>query len=118
MEFTLLDSLDRSFSSTLLPINNHEEQNEQKNTLYLLNLYYYFCLVMPTPLDLLEETLGHFHEGARSVRAYTDDTTYIITKANDTGDFWVATEEPSFPKTKTRQLETYFEDVFGVEARY
>jgi hypothetical protein len=77
-----------------------------------------FVLVMPTPLDLLEETLGHFHEGARSVRAYTDDTTYIITKANDTGDFWVATEEPSFPKTKTRTLETYFEQVFGVEARY
>lgn len=77
-----------------------------------------FACTMAIPLNLLEETLGHFHEGARSVRAYTEETTYIITKASEAGDFWVATEEPTFPKTKTRSLETYFEDVFGVEARY
>lgn len=69
-------------------------------------------------LNLIEETLEHFKEGARSVRAYTNDTTYIITKANEAGDFWVATEEPGFKKIKTNSLHSYFAEVFGVEAKY
>jgi hypothetical protein len=68
-------------------------------------------------LNLLEETLSHFNEGARSVKAYTNDNTYIITRAGTT-DFWVATEEPGFPKTKTTSLENYFKEVFGIEANY
>ncbi|MFZ6014616.1 MAG: hypothetical protein ACOYXT_30025 [Bacteroidota bacterium] len=69
-------------------------------------------------LDLLEETLSHFNEGAKSVRAYTQDTTYIITRVSDSNQFWVATEEPGFPKTKVDNLDKYFKEVFGVEARY
>ena len=69
-------------------------------------------------LNLIEETLGHFAEGARSVRAYTNDTTYIITKANEKDEFIVTTEEPGFPKNKTKALDSYFEKVFGIEARY
>lgn len=69
-------------------------------------------------MDLIEETKGHFQEGARSVRAYTDDTTYIITKGNDDTEFVVTTEEPGFPKSKTKSLEGYFKKVFGIEARY
>jgi hypothetical protein len=68
-------------------------------------------------LNLLEETLSHFNEGARSVKAYTNDKTYIITRAN-AKDFWVASEEPGFPKTKTPSLENYFKEVFGIEATY
>jgi hypothetical protein len=68
-------------------------------------------------LNLLEETLSHFNEGARSVKAYTNDKTYIITRAN-AKDFWVALEEPGFPKTKTASLENYFKEVFGIEANY
>jgi hypothetical protein len=68
-------------------------------------------------LNLLEETISHFNEGAKSVRAYTNDKTYVITRANAT-DFWVASEEPGFPKTKTISLETYFKEVFGIEAKY
>ena len=67
-------------------------------------------------MNLMEETLGHFQEGARSVRAHTEDMTYIITKDKD--GFVVATEEPGFPKTKTKSLEGYFKNVFGIEARY
>jgi hypothetical protein len=67
-------------------------------------------------MDLIEETIGHFEEGARSVRAYTNDTTYIITKGND--GFIVTTEEPGFPKSKTKSLDRYFDQVFGIEARY
>ena len=69
-------------------------------------------------LNLIEETLEHFKEGAMSVRAHTDEVTYVITRVKDTGEFWIATEEPGFPKTKTKSLEKYFENVFGVEARY
>jgi hypothetical protein len=68
-------------------------------------------------LNLLEETLSHFEEGARSVKAYTNDKTYIITRANPT-DFWITLEEPGFPKTKTTSLENYFKEVFGIEANY
>jgi hypothetical protein len=68
-------------------------------------------------LNLLEETISHFNEGARSVRAHTNDKTYVITRANAT-EFWVAAEEPGFPKTKTTSLETYFKEVFGIEAKY
>ena len=74
--------------------------------------------VMAALLNLIEETLEHFKEGARSVRAYTNDTTYIITKANDSGDFWIATEEPGFTKIKTNALHQYFVHVFGIEAKY
>jgi hypothetical protein len=69
-------------------------------------------------LDLLEETMNHFNEGAKSVRAYAHDKTYIITKANHADFFWVASEEPGFPKTKAVSLENYFTEVFGIEANY
>jgi hypothetical protein len=68
--------------------------------------------------DLVEETIGHFNEGARSVKAYTNDKTYIITKAGEPHEFWVAIEEPGFPKTKTSSLNSYFKEVFGIEAKY
>lgn len=68
-------------------------------------------------LNLLEETKTHFSEGARSVRAYSNDKVYIITKASEE-EFWVALEEPGFPKTKTTSLEKYFREVFGIEAKY
>jgi hypothetical protein len=69
-------------------------------------------------LDLLEETKGHFAEGARSVRAYSNDNTYIITRAKDSDEFFVALEVPGFPKTKVSSLDGYFVDVFGIEAVY
>jgi hypothetical protein len=69
-------------------------------------------------MNLIEETVGHFKEGARSVRAYTEDTTYIITKGKEDSEFMVTTEEQGFPKRKTRSLNEYFKDVFGIEARY
>ena len=68
--------------------------------------------------NLVEETLNHFSEGARSVKAYSNDKTYIITRAQNSDDFWIAEEEPGFPKTKTTSLEKYFSDVFGIEANY
>ncbi len=69
-------------------------------------------------MNLMEETIGHFQEGARSVRAYTNDTTYIITKGIDEDGFIITTEEPGFPKNKTKTLDRYFEKVFGIEAKY
>lgn len=69
-------------------------------------------------LNLLEETKSHFREGARSVRAYTNDKVYIITRVNDSDLFWIALEEPGFTKTKTASLEPYFQEVFGIEAKY
>jgi hypothetical protein len=69
-------------------------------------------------LNLVEETMNHFSEGARSVKAYSNDKTYIITKAKDADHFWVTLEEPGFPKTKATSLEKYFNDVFGIEANY
>ena len=71
---------------------------------------------MSTWINLIEETLEHFEEGARSVRAYTDEMTYIITR--DKGGFIITTEEPGFPKTKTQSLEPIFDDVYGIEAKY
>lgn len=68
-------------------------------------------------LNLIEETKTHFSEGARSVRAYSNDKVYVITKANE-DEFWVALEEPGFPKTKTTTLDKYFKEVFGIEAKY
>ena len=73
---------------------------------------------MSQSLNLIKETLEHFNEGARSVRAYTDETMYIITRANDSDEFWIATEEPGFTKIKTNTLAPYFKEVFGVEAKY
>jgi hypothetical protein len=73
---------------------------------------------METWLNLLEETINHFEEGAMSVKAYSSDKTFIITRVKDSNDFWVALEEPGFPKTKTTSLEKYFRDVFGIEAKY
>ena len=69
-------------------------------------------------LDLLEETKSHFAEGARSVRAYTNENTYIITRVSETDEFFVALEEPGFPKTRVTSLDDYFTDVFGIEAVY
>jgi hypothetical protein len=68
-------------------------------------------------IDLIAETKSHFEEGAKSVRAYTEDTTYIITRESDT-QYVITTEEPGFPKKKTGSLEEYFKNVFGIEARY
>ena len=69
-------------------------------------------------MNLIEETIEHFEEGARSVRAYSDETTYIITKGNTDSDFIVTLEAPGFPKERTMSLEKYFSDVFGIEAKY
>ena len=69
-------------------------------------------------MNLMEETISHFEEGARSVRAYTNETTYIITKAKDVEGYIVTTEEPGYPKNQTTTLDRYFEKVFGIEARY
>ena len=69
-------------------------------------------------MNLVEETIEHFEEGARSVRAYTDEATYIITRDKSGAGFVVTTEEPGFPKNRTESLEGYFSDVFGIEAKY
>jgi hypothetical protein len=66
----------------------------------------------------MEETLNHFNEGARSVKAYSNDKTYIITRDKNSDEFFVTLEEPGFPKTKATSLEQYFTDVFGIEANY
>jgi len=68
--------------------------------------------------DLLEETLSHFSEGARSVRAYSNDKTFIITRGKEHNEFYITLEEPGFPKTKTTSLDIFFSDVFGIEATY
>ncbi|MBT1703993.1 hypothetical protein [Chryseosolibacter indicus] len=73
---------------------------------------------MQEHLDLINETLSHFQEGAKSVRAYSDEMTYIITKVKDSDDYWVALEEPGFPKQRASSLEQFFDEVFGIEARY
>lgn len=73
---------------------------------------------MSTSIDLIGETIEHFQEGARSVRAYTDDKTYIITKEKNSAEFIVTLEDPGFPKTKTTSLAEFFQDVFGIEAKY
>ena len=73
---------------------------------------------MENSLNLLEETLMHFREGARSIKAYSNDTTYIITQAKDAEHYWITVEESNFEKTKTESLESYFKEVFGIEALY
>lgn len=73
---------------------------------------------MENSLNLLEETLTHFREGARLVKAYSSDSTYIITRAKDSEHYWVALEEANFEKTKTVSLDIYFNEVFGIEAFY
>ncbi|RAW00091.1 hypothetical protein [Pseudochryseolinea flava] len=73
---------------------------------------------MQKSLNLIEETLSHFSEGAKSVRAYSPTTTYIITKINDEGEFWITLEEPGFPKSRAKGLEQYFSEVYGIEAVY
>jgi hypothetical protein len=73
---------------------------------------------MAEELNLIKETIEHFDEGARSVRAYTDDITYIITRIKDSDSYWIATEEPGFEKIKTHSLVKYFKEVFGIEAKY
>ena len=73
---------------------------------------------MEKNLNLIEETLSHFSEGAKSVRAYAPTTTYIITKVNDQDEYWVALEEPGFPKSRVKDLDQYFSEVYGIEAVY
>lgn len=68
--------------------------------------------------DLIEETKNHFNEGAKSVKAHSESTTYIITRAGGPNEFWVTLQEPGFPKTKTNSLDEYFMEVFGIEATY
>jgi hypothetical protein len=70
---------------------------------------------MQPTLDLLEETISHFNEGARSVRAYANETTYIFTRVSGSSDFYVTLEEPGFPKTRVTSIEGYFPEVFGIE---
>ena len=72
---------------------------------------------MAAQLNLLEETLAHFSEGARTVKAHTDEKTFIITRAGDS-DFWITAEEPGYPKTKVKSLDDCFQDVIGIEAIY
>lgn len=73
---------------------------------------------MPAFLDLIDETVSHFKEGARSVRAYSADYTYIITRVKDSDEFWVAIEEKGFQKKKIHSLKEFYNDVFGIEANY
>jgi hypothetical protein len=73
---------------------------------------------MEKPLNLLEETISHFNEGARLVRAYTEESTLIITRASGDDAFWITQEEPGFPKRQTNSLEEHFHEVFGIEAKY
>lgn len=73
---------------------------------------------MADSLDLIDETLCHFNEGARSVRAYTSENTYIITRASDSDGFWVASEKDGFKKERKKSLEDFYKDVFGIEATY
>jgi len=68
-------------------------------------------------MNLLAETLEHLNEGARSVRAHAEEITYVITRANDTS-YWLTAEEPGFEKINTTSLESYFANVFGIEAMY
>jgi len=69
-------------------------------------------------LNLLEETLMHFREGARSVRAYAHEKTYIITKQKESDFYWIVVEEVGFEKISVVSLTDYFKDVFGIEAFY
>lgn len=69
-------------------------------------------------LDLLEETMNHFREGARSVRAYSTDTTYVITRDASSSGFWVAIEEEGFVRRKVDSLTEIFQHVFGIQATY
>lgn len=69
-------------------------------------------------MNLIEETMGHFAEGARSVKAFGSQTTLIITRVKDSDDFWVTLEEPGFPKTRVHSLDEFFQEVFGIEALY
>ena len=73
---------------------------------------------MASSLDLLEETESHFREGARSVRAYSAENTYVITRAKDANHYWVAIEEEGFRKEKAESLSKIYEGVFGIEASY
>jgi hypothetical protein len=73
---------------------------------------------MAGPLDLIEETESHFKEGARSVRAYANDHTYVITKAKDANHYWIAIEDQGFQKQKAVSLAKFYEGVFGIEASY
>ena len=78
-------------------------------------VYFVYLWRMQPTLNLLEETISHFNEGARSVRAYTNHTTYIFTRVANSSDFYVTLEEPGFPKTKVSSIDSYFADVFGIE---
>ena len=73
---------------------------------------------MEKSLNLLEETLTHFKEGARLVKAYTNNTTYIITRVKDSEHYWITLEESNFEKTMAVSLDGYFKEVFGIEALY
>lgn len=73
---------------------------------------------MAERLNLLEETIEHFSMGARSVRAYTNATTYVITRSETDDQYTIVEEEAGFSKKKTSNLESYFGDVFGIEAKY
>jgi hypothetical protein len=73
---------------------------------------------MESLLNLQEETVGHFNEGARLVKAYTNNETFIITRSIESGDYWVTIEESNFQKVKVSKLDDYFKEVFGIEALY
>jgi len=78
----------------------------------------YFRSQYDYQMNLLAEALEYLNEGARCVRAHTDDVTYIITRVNNSRDYWVTAEEPGFQKIKTGSLDPFFTNVFGVEATY
>ena len=75
-------------------------------------------MTMESSLNLLEETILHFKEGARLIKAYSNDKTFVITPVKDSEHYWVTTEEANFEKTKTASLDLYFKEVFGIEAFY
>jgi hypothetical protein len=73
---------------------------------------------MPRELDLLEETLDHFKEGAKKVIAFSPDKTFIITRISGGEGYWVAIEEQGFERKKAERLDDVFKEVFGIEATY
>ena len=83
---------------------------------FLTSIPYFKYMI--EPLDLLEETIDHLNEGARSVRAFGTHEAYIITKAADSDEFVVTIDAPPYQKTRTRLLDPYFGDVFGIQATY
>ncbi|HYC86711.1 MAG TPA: hypothetical protein VEB86_15870 [Chryseosolibacter sp.] len=69
-------------------------------------------------LNLIDETVKHFLKGAKSVRAFSADATYIITPVKGSDEFWITIEEDGYKRKKTDSLDEFFQDVFGIQATY